>query len=97
MGGWYFVTKVIRGVPYRYRQTSWREGGKVRTKCRCLGRADATGADKRRLATVATAADAAPALDRTLGAEHEAATQRSSAPPEAVEGDNASPASARWS
>ena len=41
MGGWYFVIKVIRGVPYHYKQTSWREGGKVRTRCRCLGRADA--------------------------------------------------------
>ena len=43
MGGWYYVTKVIRGVPYRYAQTSWREGKRVRTTCRCLGRADSFG------------------------------------------------------
>jgi hypothetical protein len=40
MGGWYHVIKTIRGVPYRYKQTSWREGRRIRTKCRCLGRAD---------------------------------------------------------
>jgi len=35
--GWYTVTKKIRGRSYLYRQRSWREGGKVRTECRCLG------------------------------------------------------------
>lgn len=40
MGGWYLVTKTIGGRRYLYRQRSWREGGRVRTACQCLGRAD---------------------------------------------------------
>jgi len=39
----YVITKVINGIPYLYEQRSWREGGKVRTSCRCIGRADAGG------------------------------------------------------
>lgn len=33
----YLVKKRIRGRLYLYRQWSWREGGKVKTKTRCLG------------------------------------------------------------
>jgi hypothetical protein len=33
----YLVTKRIRGKAYLYRQRSWREAGKVRTECVCLG------------------------------------------------------------
>lgn len=36
----YLVIKVIRGKKYLYRQSSYRVGKKVFTKCRCLGRAD---------------------------------------------------------
>jgi Nucleotidyl transferase AbiEii toxin, Type IV TA system len=35
--GWYFVTKTINGRRYRYRQRTWREGGKVRTENHYLG------------------------------------------------------------
>lgn len=37
MGNWYQVTKKIGGRSYLYRQRSWREGGKVKTQCQCLG------------------------------------------------------------
>lgn len=37
MGNWYQVTKKIGGRLYLYRQRSWREGGKVKTQCQCLG------------------------------------------------------------
>lgn len=33
----YVVVKTIKGRQYRYLQTSWREGKKVRTKAVCLG------------------------------------------------------------
>lgn len=41
MGGWYFVTKTIKGRRYRYQQRSWREGQRVRTQCFSLGPLDA--------------------------------------------------------
>ena len=34
----YQVIKRINGHPYLYEQTSFREGAKIRTRCRCLGR-----------------------------------------------------------
>jgi len=37
LGNWYQVTKKIGGRAYLYRQRSWREGGKVKTQCQCLG------------------------------------------------------------
>lgn len=37
----YIVIKTIRGQRYRYWQRSFRERGRVRTQCRCLGRVDA--------------------------------------------------------
>jgi hypothetical protein len=43
MGDWYHVVKRIKGYPYNYAQRSWREGKRVRTECRCLGRADGGG------------------------------------------------------
>jgi Zincin-like metallopeptidase len=36
----YIVIKTIRGRRYKYWQRAWREGGRVRTQCRCLGRID---------------------------------------------------------
>jgi hypothetical protein len=39
----YRVIKVIKGISYLYEQESYREGGKVKTRCRCLGRVDAVG------------------------------------------------------
>jgi len=36
----YRVIKVIKGIPYIYEQESYRKDGKVRTRCRYLGRAD---------------------------------------------------------
>lgn len=44
-GPGYIVIKRIAGHSYRYRQWSWREGGRVRSKCRCLGRADGPAGD----------------------------------------------------
>lgn len=41
----YRVVKTIKGIPYLYEQQSYRDGRKVRTVCRCLGRASATQAD----------------------------------------------------
>src|SRR5688500_17288420 len=41
--GWYKVVKTIRGRRYLDLQRSWREGKKVRTECRCLGREAADG------------------------------------------------------
>lgn len=35
--GWYFVTKRIGGRAYRYKQKTYREGGKVRTQCEYVG------------------------------------------------------------
>lgn len=35
--GWYFVTKRIGGRAYRYKQRTYREGGKVRTQCEYVG------------------------------------------------------------
>jgi hypothetical protein len=49
----YRVIKVIKGISYLYEQESYREGGKVKTRCRCLGRVDAAG-------TVNTTSDSAP-------------------------------------
>lgn len=34
---WYFVTKRIGGRAYRYKQRTYREGGKVRTQCEYVG------------------------------------------------------------
>jgi hypothetical protein len=36
----YIVIKTIRGRRYKYWQRAWREGNRVRTQCRCLGRID---------------------------------------------------------
>lgn len=44
--GWYTVIKIIRWVPYRYRQRAWREGMRVRTQCICLGRIDGDTASR---------------------------------------------------
>jgi antirestriction protein ArdC len=38
---WYIVVKTINGRRYRYRQKTWRESGRVRTRSEYLGRADA--------------------------------------------------------
>jgi hypothetical protein len=40
LGGWYIVTKVIKGRPYLYRQRTWREGTRVRTQSQYIGPAD---------------------------------------------------------
>lgn len=37
MGGWYIVTKRIKGRAYLYRQRSWREGRRVRVRSEYLG------------------------------------------------------------
>ena len=37
---WYVVVKTINGHPYRYRQKTWREGGRVRTKSVYVGPAE---------------------------------------------------------
>ena len=42
---WYIVVKTINGRRYRYRQTTWREGGRMRTKSEYIGPVD--GAMKR--------------------------------------------------
>ena len=52
--GWYVVVKTVKGHRYRYLQHSWREGKRVRTESRYLGRDD--GSDG--AATAPTAADA---------------------------------------
>ena len=36
--GWYIVVKTIKGHRYRYRQRTWREGGRVRTESQYVGR-----------------------------------------------------------
>lgn len=43
----YIVIKTIRGRRYKYWQRSFREGGRVRTQCRCLGRIDDTPGGER--------------------------------------------------
>jgi len=40
MGEWYQVVKTIKGNQYRYLQQTYREGGRVRTRNRYLGRVD---------------------------------------------------------
>lgn len=40
MGGWYIVTKIIKGRPYLYRQRSWREGARVPVKSEYIGPAE---------------------------------------------------------
>lgn len=37
---WYIVVKTINGRRYRYRQKTWREGGRVRTRSEYIGPAD---------------------------------------------------------
>src|SRR5438128_2414384 len=34
---WYIVIKTINGRRYRYRQKTWREGGRVRTRSEYIG------------------------------------------------------------
>lgn len=41
--GWYTVTKIIKGIPYIYRQRSRREGKSVRTESHLIGRAAGGG------------------------------------------------------
>ena len=41
--GWYNVTKTIKGIPYLYRQRSYRDGKSVRTESHLIGRADGGG------------------------------------------------------
>src|SRR5690349_6324961 len=43
MAGWYPVVKIIMGHKYLYAQQTYREGGRVRTRNRYLGRADGGG------------------------------------------------------
>ena len=45
---WYIVIKTINGRRYRYRQKTWREAGRVRTRSEYLGPADgeATGRNR---------------------------------------------------
>ncbi len=50
MGDWYRVIKTIKGHAYLYEQRSWREGHRVRSECRYVGRADGA-TDRRRAAT----------------------------------------------
>jgi hypothetical protein len=42
---WYIVIKTIKGRRYRYRQKTWREGGRVRTRSEYIG--PVNGSDKR--------------------------------------------------
>ena len=37
---WYIVIKTIKGRRYRYRQKTWREGKRVRTRSEYIGPAD---------------------------------------------------------
>lgn len=37
---WYIVVKTINGRRYKYRQKTWREGGRVRTRSEYIGPAD---------------------------------------------------------
>jgi len=39
MGGWYRVVKTIKGHQYLYEQQTFPEGGQVRTRNRCVGKA----------------------------------------------------------
>src|SRR5258708_40307918 len=38
---WYLVIKTINGRRYKYRQKTWREGGRVRTRSEYIGPAGA--------------------------------------------------------
>ncbi|MGI9356600.1 MAG: hypothetical protein ACR2PF_15750 [Rhizobiaceae bacterium] len=40
---WYTVTKVIKGIPYIYRQRTWRVGKSVKTESVYIGRGDGGG------------------------------------------------------
>jgi hypothetical protein len=40
---WYIVIKTINGIPYRYRQKTWREGKRVRTRSEYIGREEMMG------------------------------------------------------
>jgi hypothetical protein len=40
MGKWHIVIKKIKGRRYRYRQTTWIEDGRVRTRSQYLEPAD---------------------------------------------------------
>jgi hypothetical protein len=46
VGDWYIVIKTIKGRRYRYRQRTWREGGRVRTQSYSLGPLDADAQSK---------------------------------------------------
>lgn len=73
----YVVFKRIKGHVYAYEQSSWREGNRVRTRCRCLGRADGVGGAyrDRGQAEYATAPAAHVPTDRAV-AEARAALDR---------------------
>jgi hypothetical protein len=44
---WYIVVKTINGRRYRYRQKTWREGGRVRTRSEYIGPADGLARTKK--------------------------------------------------
>ena len=59
---WYTVTKIIKGLPYLYRQRTYRDGPKVRTESHLIGRADGGGRSRLTITTY----DDKPPLDIPL-------------------------------
>ncbi len=54
--GWYTITKVIKGIPYIYRQRSWRDGKRVRTQSVYIGPGGDSGRSTGKL-TISTDSD----------------------------------------
>jgi hypothetical protein len=64
----YIVTKTINGRQYRYRQTTWREGGRMRTQNEYLGPAGGSARGAPQRGKVSSAARASESLVYSDGA-----------------------------
>ena len=67
---WYIVVKTIKGHRYRYRQRTWREGGRMRTESVYLGRDMGTGPTPSDEKPVSGVGDGAALIDTTELSAH---------------------------
>ena len=76
---WYVVIKTINGHRYRYRQKTWREGDRVRTRSEYIGPADGpTSARPTPVAAKIVPTIPAPSMGETVGASLNALLGRQS-------------------
>ena len=70
---YYIVIKTINGRQYRYRQTTWRDGGRMRTKSEYLGPVD--GVARRRRGLTGLLQELVRKDDRCIETEAEASAR----------------------